>query len=625
MRCRYCFPGPHESCGPTSRNLPTRGRSYDQACPEFSRLVHFISFSRPNDFIHSDILIITICNSVSLQLLQLSFAMPITFSEIVLKDPFVLSISSLVIASIFLYCFNFRNRDTSSLSSPVSHPEISESAKQLVKTLVSALPDEVVLPADVAKFARAKDVYWDQQEADRIPSCIVQPRSVESLSIAVKILKCAFDERPGLHFRNGVEPGSRSAGLFAVRSGGHSPVSGAASMDGGVVIDLSKFNNITLSEDEKSIDVGSGCRWGAISRLLDARGLAVVGGRNSHVGVGGLLLAGGISFFSPQYGFAANNVLAYELVLADGSIVVASQDSYPDLWRALKGGSNNFGIVTRFTLRTVPSEKIWGGWLYYPSFQTSKVLAGIHDVLRKPMDEHAAGPLVSFTYTQAIGIEVISMNLIYTKAVTSWPACFTVFKSLWRFWSTCRPHSVTDAGDEMETLAPPRLRQAYGTTTITNDPETIAKTHAIYKDGIEAVKKIKGGMWTMVFQPLHPTWLRKGQPNPMGLQDCPDEPLLLVSYTVSWHKAEDDGLMHKEVRKGIERIERFTKERGTGYPYKFHNYCGDWQDPFEGYGKLGKQYLQDMSRRYDPDGLFQKGCVGGFKLGLNGENEQVKE
>ena len=494
-----------------------------------------------------------------------------------------------------------------------------------MEVLVAALPDEVVLPADEANFARAKDVYWDQQESDRVPSCIVQPRSGESLSIAVKILKSAFDERLEIQRRDGTEPGPRSAGLFAIRSGGHSPVSGAASIDGGVVIDLSRFDSIALSDDEKSIRVGSGCRWGAISRLLDARGLAVVGGRNSHVGVGGLLLAGGISFFSPQYGFAANCVLEYELVLADGSIVIASQDSRPDLWRALKGGSNNFGIVTRFTLQTVPGGRIWGGWLYYPSFQTSKVLAGIHDVLKKPMDEHAAGPLVSFTYTQPIGVQVISMNVIYTKAVTDWPACFAVFKPLWRFWSTCRLHSITDAGDEMESLAPPRLRQAYGTTTITNDPATIAKAHATYRDGARAVRNIKGAMWTMVFQPLHPTWLRKGQPNPMGLQDCPDEPLLLVSYTVSWYKSSDDSIMHEMVCKGIEIIEQFAQERGTGYPYRFHNYCGEWQDPFEGYGKPGKKYLQDMSRKYDPDGLFQNGCVGGFKLGLDRKSDDVME
>ncbi|CBF70074.1 hypothetical protein AN6155.2 [Aspergillus nidulans FGSC A4] len=71
---------------------------------------------------------------------------------------------------------------------------------------------------------------------------------------------------------------------------------------------------------------------------------------------------GGLSFFTPCFGLACSNVLAYEVVLASGKIVTATAQPYPNLWRALKGGSNNFGVVTRFTLRCFPSTKIWGGF-----------------------------------------------------------------------------------------------------------------------------------------------------------------------------------------------------------------------------------------------------------------------
>ncbi|KAF1969982.1 FAD binding domain protein [Bimuria novae-zelandiae CBS 107.79] len=529
----------------------------------------------------------------------------------------LITASLLILALIIMRRYLWVDKSQRFQKSPVVIPSLSEPAKKLVEELVAVLPEDVILPEAAARFAQARNVYWDQQESERIPSCIVQPRSVESLSATMKIIKRAYDEGRHTHIKKDFGPGIRSAGLFAIRSGGHSPVSGAASMDGGVVIDLSLFNTLTLSEDEKSIEAGSGCRWGAISRLLDSRGLAVVGGRNSHVGVGGLLLAGGISFFSPQYGFAANNVLAYEVIIADGSILNVSATSHPDLWRALKGGSNNFGIVTRFTLRTIRSGPIWGGYLYLPSFQAPKILAGLHDVLRNPMDQHAAGPMASFTYSQSLGIQIISVSLLYTKAITKWPDCFAMFKPLWRFWSTCKPQSLTSAYNELDALSPPNFRQAYGTTTITNDPATIAEAHASYNRGLQAVKGIKGLLWTIVFQPLHPTWLRKGDPNPMGLQGCPDEPLVLVSYTVAWNRVEDDDLVHREVKSSIEEIEVFAERRGTGYPYRFHNYCAEWQDPFEGYGIAGKRFLQDVSRRYDPEGLFQRGCVGGFKLGLD--------
>jgi FAD/FMN-containing dehydrogenase len=488
-------------------------------------------------------------------------------------------------------------------------------AKQLVGALSSALPGTVVLPDDAPAFKQARGYYWNQQEYERIPSSIVRPATVEQLKVAITVLKRAYDER-----MDTTATQSGNDGLFAVRSGGHSPVSGAASISGGVLIDLSLFNQLKLSDDNCSIDIGSGCRWGDVSKLLDPKGLAVVGGRNSHVGVGGLLLGGGISFYSPRFGFACNNVISYQVVLADGTVVEASASSHPDLWRALKGGSNNFGIVTRFTVRCFPTTKIWSGFLYLPSFQAKKVLAAVHEfVARDPYDENAAGPMACFTYAQSLGFQAISVNLVYTKLTGSekgWPACFqsSRFKSLFRIWSTFKPRTLTNATDELEGLNTTNGREAYSTTTIKNDPASIAEAHAAYLEGMGLVRHVKGIYWTLVLQPLLPAWIRKGDPNPMGLQDSPDMPLILVSYTVSWARAQDDELVEGNIRKGIERIDAFAAARNTGHPYRFQNYCGEWQNPFEGYGEEGLRFLREMSGKYDPDGLFQKGCVGGFKL-----------
>jgi hypothetical protein len=333
--------------------------------------------------------------------------------------------------------------------------------------------------------------------------------------------------------------------------------------------------------------------------------------------------AGGISFFSPRFGFAANNVLSYEVVLADGSIVNATSTSHADLWRALKGGSNNFGIVSRFTVRCFPNTKVWSGFLYLPSFQATKVLAGLHEILaRQPYDENAAGPLACFTYSRTFRLQAISINLVYTKLSENergWPSFFKTsrFHSLFRLWSTCKPRVLTDATDELHGLDTRLGREAYCTTTIKNDPATISEAHASYRDGMAIVRQVKGIYWTLVLQPLLPVWLRKGDPNPMGLQNCPDTPLVLVSYTVSWTESHDDDLVHGTIRQCIQRIDAFAESRGTGHPYRFHNYCGEGQKPFEGYGEDGLRFLRETSKKYDPDGLFQKGCIGGFKLGID--------
>ena len=89
--------------------------------------------------------------------------------------------------------------------------------------------------------------------------------------------------------------------------------------------------------------------------------VCVTGGRDGNVGIGGFLTGGGNSYYAEMYGLACDNVTNFEVVLASGDIVNANAESYSDLWTALKGGSGNFGIVTRFDMYTFPAQDLWGG------------------------------------------------------------------------------------------------------------------------------------------------------------------------------------------------------------------------------------------------------------------------
>ncbi|KAF7888902.1 hypothetical protein EAF00_009202 [Botryotinia globosa] len=417
----------------------------------------------------------------------------------------------LILISIFLVRhFLFSTRTDNSI-----FPEIT----RISKTLVAALPESVILPQSITNFNKAVNGYWAKQECEVNPSCIVRPRNNEELCIAVTKIKHKYDERRKEKF--GEE--HRSEGLFAVRSGGHSCVAGAASIEGGILIDLSCFNEVIPFEGNvgSSVIIGAGCRWMDLSKVLDERGLAVVGGRNSAVGVGGLALGGGLSFFCPKFGLVCSNIMSYDIVLESRTLTTASATQNPDLWRALKGGSNNFGIVTRFTARSFPSTKIWSGFLYMPSSQTSKVISAFHEVVnRVDWDHHAAGPLACFTYIQPLGVQAISVNLVYTKpSEKKWPEYWRIlpFSSMWRFWNTCKLRTLTSATDEMNALNPPGKRQVLATTTVKTDTTTLAATHAVYQDAISSLRSVKGLVWTLVMQPLLPDWLRKGDANPLGL------------------------------------------------------------------------------------------------------------
>ena len=329
-----------------------------------------------------------------------------------------------------------------------------------------------------------------------------------------------------------------------------------------------------------------------------------------------------------------SNIISYEIVLADGSITTASESNNPDLWRALKGGSNNFGIVTRFTALCFPATKIWSGFLYMLPSQTDKVLAAFHEFVNRAdsddpnttYDNHAAGPLTCFSYVQQLGFQIISINLVYTKLLENqkdWPTCWKTsgFASLWWFWSTCKVRALSGATDDLNSLNYPGKRQVFATMTIKNDPVTITAVHAAYHDAIADIRRVnpKGLVWTLVLQPLLPNWVRKGYPNPLGLHDLATEPLVIVSFTTNWDESRDDDFVQKATRQAIEKMEAFAAAHKTGHRWRYLNYCAEWQRPFDGYGEDNLRFLKEVSRRYDPDGLFQKGCVGGFKLGLGDE------
>lgn len=139
----------------------------------------------------------------------------------------------------------------------------------------------------------------------------------------------------------------------------------ASSIDEGLVIDMKNLTTIKLSEDKSIASIGTGNRWEAVFKELEKDGLGVAGGRSGDVGVGGYTMGGGISFFSSATGWGCDTVRNYELVTANGDVIDVNRESYPDLYWALRGGGNNFGIVTRFDYETFPQGDIFAGSLLF--------------------------------------------------------------------------------------------------------------------------------------------------------------------------------------------------------------------------------------------------------------------
>jgi hypothetical protein len=173
---------------------------------------------------------------------------------------------------------------------------------------------------------------------------------------------------------------------LAIRSGGHN-AGGLGSVDDGLVINLSKMRGIRVDPKTKTVRVQAGCRWGDVDHATHAYGLAVPAGIISTTGCGGLTLGGGLGHLTRKYGLTIDNLLEADVVLADGSMVVASADENPDLYWALRGGGGNFGVVTSFLFRGNPVHTIFGGPTLWELDRTEEIMKWYRDFILEAPEE----------------------------------------------------------------------------------------------------------------------------------------------------------------------------------------------------------------------------------------------
>lgn len=186
---------------------------------------------------------------------------------------------------------------------------------------------------------------------------------------------------------------ARATGLdVAVRSGGHS-VAGASLVHGGLVIDLRGLNAVAIDPVARTAIVGGGTVWGELDKAAQEHGLGATGGRVSTTGVAGLTLGGGSGWIERKFGLACDNLLAVDLILADGREVTASETDNPELFWALHGGGGNFGVAVSLTFRLYPIEAFSIALLLWPGDKGRQVAGVYRDFIAGSPDEIGGGLL----------------------------------------------------------------------------------------------------------------------------------------------------------------------------------------------------------------------------------------
>lgn len=189
----------------------------------------------------------------------------------------------------------------------------------------------------------------------QLPACVAVPASPADLSAAIKVI------------------GSKRI-RFAVEAAGHASNQGFSSTPG-VHINLKNFQQVNLSGDKSYVDVGPGNVWDNVYSGLEGAGVAVVGGRVSGVGVGGFITGGGgYSWKTNQYGLTGDTLISADIVLPDGTLTTASASQNADLFWAIRGGGNRFGIIHNFRLKTVPQGQVYGGLRVYTADQLDELV-----------------------------------------------------------------------------------------------------------------------------------------------------------------------------------------------------------------------------------------------------------
>jgi FAD/FMN-containing dehydrogenase len=292
-----------------------------------------------------------------------------------------------------------------------SQPPMANHTTVSIPELRAVLNGRVISPEDAA-YDTVRAVFYGARS--RRPALIVRVADATDVSHIVSL--------------------ARERGLeLAVRSGGHS-LAGHSTTDGGIMIDLSDMKGLEIDVAGRTAWAEIGLTAGEYAAAAGAHGLATGFGDTGSVGIGGITLGGGVGFLVRKYGLTIDDLLAAEIVTADGELLYVDSDTHPDLFWAIRGGGGNFGVATRFKFRLHEVDTIVGGMLMLPA--TPEVIASFVAEAEAAPEELSSianvmvAPPMPFLPAEAHGRLVIMALLCYAGEVDEGERAIAPFRAL---------------------------------------------------------------------------------------------------------------------------------------------------------------------------------------------------
>jgi FAD/FMN-containing dehydrogenase len=271
--------------------------------------------------------------------------------------------------------------------------------------------NRVIAPGD-PDYDKARTVFYGG--VDRHPAVIIK---VADANDVVRVVNLARE--------NGLE--------LAIRSGGHS-TAGHSVTEGGIVLDLSNMKDLQIDPESRTAWAETGLTAGEFTTAAAAHGLAVGFGDTGSVGIGGITLGGGVGYLVRKYGLTIDNLLAAEVVTADGQIRHVDEQTHPDLFWAIRGGGGNFGVATRFKFRLQEVPSVVGGMLILPA--TPETIAGFIAASEAAPEELSGignvmfAPPMPFLPQEAHGKLIIFAIMVYAGEQEAGQRALAPFRAL---------------------------------------------------------------------------------------------------------------------------------------------------------------------------------------------------
>ncbi len=258
---------------------------------------------------------------------------------------------------------------------------------------------------------------------------------------------------------------------------------------------------------------------------------------------------------------------------------------------------------------------MWGGSKFGGPDSIQPTLDAFYHFSHNAGQDPDAGTYSALCWSLEYGMHLTSTALVYAQP-KEYPAIFENYTKTPSMQDTLKLRDMVDMAHETSSSSPNGLRESYRTATYQVSEEMLRTVADNFIAGVEAVNTVEGILPCAVFQPMTPGTVSNFQRNGgncMGIE-ASEKPLMNVNYCTMWAKEEDDEEVLKFMRGTHAKDEEKAKELGLQHRYLYQNYAAEDQDVFAGYGEENRARLRAISKKYDPDQVFQKLQPGYFKL-----------